>query len=228
MCGVLVVFSQPLVHLSGSSPHVRGFASVLPFSHSQIGFIPACAGFCDPVRQDRPADGVHPRMCGVLQRFGHLRDAEQGSSPHVRGFASAPDWLKPFSRFIPACAGFCTCALSSTTSMWVHPRMCGVLRSAIRGRRGSSGSSPHVRGFVVVPGAHKDRVRFIPACAGFCVARFGAVEGHRVHPRMCGVLVAGGANLFRAVGSSPHVRGFAARVRSLASCSGFIPACAGF
>ena len=171
---------------------------------------------------------VHPRMCGVLKFSTALWVSPEGSSPHVRGFEMAIKSRRCWSRFIPACAGFWFGYLLRTKGNWVHPRMCGVLRSSVPATQWEVGSSPHVRGFV--PQTHRTRSssRFIPACAGFCVGYCAESTLMWVHPRMCGVLVQGRRPRRPDGGSSPHVRGFAVTMRAKGDKNGFIPACAGF
>ena len=147
MCGVLSGGHHVAGEFRGSSPHVRGFAQAQTQMIRDVGFIPACAGFCIPAASASKILGVHPRMCGVLKAFlGEHRKVE-GSSPHVRGFVSKKTRLRHAQRFIPACAGFCAAEEPYTKIMKVHPRMCGVLSSCATSRIRFWGSSPHVRGF---------------------------------------------------------------------------------
>ena len=46
-------------------------------------------------------------MCGVLHALKDAKKIAEGSSPHVRGFARLYVMQSSYSRFIPACAGFC-------------------------------------------------------------------------------------------------------------------------
>ena len=46
--------------------------------------------------------------------------------------------------------------------------MCGVLPLSLYELGGVLGSSPHVRGFVLLVKDFIQHFRFIPACAGFC------------------------------------------------------------
>ena len=106
MCGVLPRPAAPQRQHKGSSPHVRGFASLPCRSTCRGGFIPACAGFCKSLEDKTLSRTVHPRMCGVLAIAQADSDFSEGSSPHVRGFVRVlmPHLLRV--RFIPACAGF--------------------------------------------------------------------------------------------------------------------------
>ena len=106
--------------------------------------------------------------------------------------------------------------------------MCGVLYVTRSKWRLNGGSSPHVRGFDVGDTIGLKIKGFIPACAGFCLDILLRGLGAGVHPRMCGVLFVAGRARQLSVGSSPHVRGFAATANEEQTNSGFIPACAGF
>ena len=106
--------------------------------------------------------------------------------------------------------------------------MCGVLAGFCLRRGAVRGSSPHVRGFVLLLYARQRLTGFIPACAGFCYCRNKGCARHQVHPRMCGVLTGRGQIYFVNKGSSPHVRGFGLERPILSILCGFIPACAGF
>ena len=94
--------------------------------------------------------------------------------------------------------------------------------------RTTSGSSPHVRGFDRQGANLFCQQRFIPACAGFWFGAPYIVDFVRVHPRMCGVLLASQTFSAAPMGSSPHVRGFDVNGRRDVTQPRFIPACAGF
>ena len=86
MCGVLATRLSSLLTKKGSSPHVRGFAGMPRAVQRDVGFIPACAGFCVKSPAEAYFNWVHPRMCGVLTDMTKLLGSKKGSSPHVRGF----------------------------------------------------------------------------------------------------------------------------------------------
>ena len=167
MCGVLATSLSSGKASTGSSPHVRGFVFQPPQPHGVFGFIPACAGFCGPLREDAISSRVHPRMCGVLYLLRHDLPLVEGSSPHVRGFVEIKRPCPDGPGFIPACAGFWLALHIIVERLWVHPRMCGVLHWPHEHQSDYQGSSPHVRGFVIFLICILGQVRFIPACAGF-------------------------------------------------------------
>ena len=108
---------------------------------------------------------------------------------------------------IPACAGNTDAALMPPVTAGDHPRVCGEHEfeqpSAVAGR----GSSPRVRGTLVVAELLGHESGIIPACAGNTFHEKTSEDTTWDHPRVCGEHL----NLFFAVmpslGSSPRVRG---------------------
>ena len=90
-----------------------------------------------------------------------------------------------------------------------------------------AGSSPRARG-THRRGHHRlGRVRFIPACAGNTRPGRRTRSPCSVHPRVRGEHAHAGSLRCLTTGSSPRARGTPGRWRHRASCSRFIPACAG-
>ena len=91
----------------------------------------------------------------------------------------------------------------------------------------SPGSSPRVRGTLLVDLLLLDAPGIIPACAGNTRQRHHLVVQVRDHPRVCGEHEIGSGFAGGNEGSSPRVRG----TRSPSCCAlqnrGIIPACAG-
>ena len=116
-------------------------------------------------------------------------------------------------------------ATASTSA--VHPRVCGEHCSPLLIARLRRGSSPRVRGTLVVIGRQFDCLRFIPACAGNTHRRRVHCDIESVHPRVCGEHPGRTRAAVFNDGSSPRVRG----TREDLLCAGpvrrFIPACAG-
>ena len=208
VCGVLCDRPAPTATTVGSSPRVRGFAGVDADDRLRSGFIPACAGFCPRPDSVVRKIKVHPRVCGVL--MGQSVDSlyRDGSSPRVRGFAIASPRENLLAGFIPACAGFCIPPFIVARPDEVHPRVCGVLARPRSSPAGSRGSSPRVRGFGLAVLEEPNVFGFIPACAGFCTPLRRLWRSSRVHPRVCGVLIASVSCACVIFGSSPRVRGF--------------------
>ncbi len=151
---------------SGSSPRVRGTAYQRQAEPDLSRFIPACAG-------NRTIDGtpsgsltVHPRVCGEQSLGSKIDQRLTGSSPRVRGTAADARRERDWVRFIPACAGNSSVAYRTTSTIAVHPRVCGEQRPRRRLATVSRGSSPRVRGTAAVVPRRRPCFRFIPACAG--------------------------------------------------------------
>ena len=195
--------------VGGSSPRVRGTASVTNYGLVAVRFIPACAGNRYLPVQWLFTVAVHPRVCGeqIFDRktFSYI----SGSSPRVRGTAGSSSVAGSFTRFIPACAGNRPLPANPGSPASVHPRVCGEQdRSVFLGVL-ERGSSPRVRG-TDGPAADRGRAwRFIPACAGNSIRPGLSVLSVSVHPRMCGEQELTRLSATLDGGSSPRVRGTA-------------------
>src|SRR5690606_8235699 len=135
---------------SGSSPRVRGEGPVPGRPRTLSRFIPACAGRGCRRGGTVPPGSVHPRVCGERRSLPLESFQVSGSSPRVRG--EGRDGLREavVVRFIPACAGRGNEACNWISGYAVHPRVCGE-RVTTKGRAEYfSGSSPRVRGEVIV------------------------------------------------------------------------------
>ena len=170
----------------GSSPRVRGTGARRDQSAAVGRFIPACAGN-GPMRfNPTPDQSVHPRVCGERTLYERKGMSAAGSSPRVRGTGVIIDGVHPRQRFIPACAGNGSRAVTRPTPPTVHPRVCGERRGCVRPMPWRAGSSPRVRGTGTEAGALACACRFIPACAGNGYYPRIASWRDAVHPRVCG------------------------------------------
>ena len=190
-------------------------------------FIPACAGnipanFSGPI-----AWPVHPRVCGEHSLKEITPFHFTGSSPRVRGTLANAALVKPFKRFIPACAGNMPAAGSTSDVKPVHPRVCGEHAGCRQHIGRQAGSSPRVRGTFAGSGHLNVNLRFIPACAGNITRKPCSSLHWSVHPRVCGEHWGGGIEHLVKIGSSPRVRGTSGRCCWSAWVNRFIPACAG-
>ena len=207
MCGEH--FTAPTIATTrpGSSPHVRGALLRLPARRGRRGIIPACAGSTPRPSPPAPTTRDHPRMCGEHMSVAIMPNAQEGSSPHVRGALGRILHDRAPGGIIPACAGSTERPITRSgivkgSSPHVrgaldgqeagrlsgvdHPRMCGEHGASGLATVVIEGSSPHVRG---ARRAHHGRPvphGIIPACAGST----GGGRIHRPrqedHPRMCG------------------------------------------
>ena len=158
---------------------------VAQFHHSG-GIIPACAGSTRSTTARSPGIRDHPRMCGEHQFVDGFPGGQKGSSPHVRGARTRRHGQRQRQGIIPACAGSTSCGsglplgsrdhprmcgehLSTKNRASVsgdHPRMCGEHNPVVNTATGSAGSSPHVRGTLVLCLVKTWPRGIIPACAG--------------------------------------------------------------
>ena len=174
---------------------------------TNFGLIPACAGKtrCETARASEWR--AHPRVCGENPVSDHHMSTRSGSSPRVRGKLPAYDQAQITSGLIPACAGkteFRKCARSES---WAHPRVCGENRDAHKTATAYMGSSPRVRGKLMMRSGFQFVRGLIPACAGKtrCLGRVPVLR--RAHPRVCGENLPSAPRKVTGEGSSPRVRG---------------------
>ncbi len=211
----------------GSSPRVRGTRFAQTWQAARLRFIPACAGNALCRLRYQAGISVHPRVCGERFRNDPSELIHFGSSPRVRGTPFKPCELVLHRRFIPACAGNAPPALRGCGSVSVHPRVCG--ERAPDGKLSSLqyGSSPRVRGTLVLQIHPASRYRFIPACAGNAAMLMKMLTSGAVHPRVCGERQVARETTFLNTGSSPRVRGTQCSLTPPGPNARFIPACAG-
>ena len=152
----------------------------------------------------------------------------QGSSPLARGLPRCWEarWFLP--RIIPARAGFTTPARPRAKTTRDHPRSRGVYAARSRSRLRSMGSSPLARGLPDWWRDPHDRLRIIPARAGFTLMPVSSSHTRRDHPRSRGVYAAQVAHDALSEVSSPLARGLPIRVDLDRALTRIIPARAGF
>ena len=150
----------------GSSPRVRGKATLSTIPAPQKGIIPAGAGKSGKQAERAAVRRDHPRGCGEKDTLLPVNQPGEGSSPRVRGkVIPFKDGYVPIG-IIPAGAG------KSVRSYFVdmckkdHPRGCGEKYALARHNLTEWGSSPRVRGKVRYCGSEKNRAGIIPAGAG--------------------------------------------------------------
>ena len=158
----MVIGSCPI----GSSPRVRGTLPLPLIDTFIIRFIPACAGNTKASFAIGTHYPVHPRVCGEHTGADVMGFFNCGSSPRVRGTPISQKKAGQRCRFIPACAGNTLRPASDKGGSPVHPRVCGEHVLANTGAFQLPGSSPRVRGTLLVSVSVSVWARFIPACAG--------------------------------------------------------------
>ena len=166
VCGERISASFASDAACGSSPRVRGTGVLDRDEHNPFRFIPACAGNGGTHPEAYHPHSVHPRVCGERRLSSFCAIANPGSSPRVRGTGATCHAQGQLSRFIPACAGN-GAPIQATAHHWpVHPRVCGERSAFGDDSARGSGSSPRVRGTVLMKIGRQVPERFIPACAG--------------------------------------------------------------
>ena len=129
---------------------------------------------------------VHPRTCGERRGQLALECVERGSSPRMRGTLNLAGGDGMFERFIPAHAGNAAMRSAVLIGLAVHPRACGERPAKRLVALLQHGSSPRMRGTLVIRRHRDDAPRFIPAHAGNANYRQHKSGMMAVHPRACG------------------------------------------
>ena len=185
-CGEKKVMSAHSGSMSGSSPRVRGEATLRPPPRRRSGIIPAGAGRSFPVLCAHLADEDHPRGCGEKCVRSCTMPTARGSSPRVRGEGREGRQGQGRAGIIPAGAGRRGIGFESLPRHQDHPRGCGEKPPKKRGLLAGLGSSPRVRGEDHHRGLRVSRGGIIPAGAGRSGHnQFGDLR-HGDHPRGCG------------------------------------------
>ena len=138
------------LRIVGSSPRVRGSHADRVEATDDTGIIPAGAGLT-PCRHSTarfPRD--HPRGCGAHLVGIYRLSRRQGSSPRVRGSPASLHRSAGKLGIIPAGAGLTTSASRPKNGRRDHPRGCGahLKGGVIPGEE--VGSSPRVRGSLIL------------------------------------------------------------------------------
>ena len=226
-CGEHSTATEAKAQEVGSSPRMRGTHPRRDVTLLVSRFIPAHAGNTSAWSISPFARAVHPRACGEHWIFTQAYPSSIGSSPRMRGTLQVADGRHPGHRFIPAHAGNTSASAPNGRMSSVHPRACGEHLVRSRRRRDQAGSSPRMRGTLVLTTSLQHMQRFIPAHAGNTEPPFGCGWVLSVHPRACGEHPRSEAPPSPDNGSSPRMRGTRRVGVSTQRASRFIPAHAG-
>ena len=125
MCGEQLWSALMALMCWGSSPRVRGTAPELISIVDKAGIIPACAGNRQRRETRKENRGDHPRVCGEQYDVVIYDEAQEGSSPRVRGTVGWFWHSYSLKGIIPACAG--NSLVSDLVNEYDrdHPRVCG-------------------------------------------------------------------------------------------------------
>ena len=192
-----------------------------------LRIIPAHAGNTSLVQGLKVMDEDHPRTCGEHYSPVVLSLCEPGSSPHMRGTLRIFQISQLILGIIPAHAGNTTFTLFCGKSVADHPRTCGEHSRNSSSVSMALGSSPHMRGTLMMNFWGKIFIGIIPAHAGNTNnCRINFLLG-RDHPRTCGEHWLCRTGMASVRGSSPHMRGTPTVRVTYPASSGIIPAHAG-
>ena len=213
--------------VSGSSPRMRGALGRMERDTARHGIIPAYAGSTMETEIARYPVRDHPRVCG--EHFASLMYlyVSSGSSPRMRG---APDRLRRRGHrvgIIPAYAGSTHRRVVRMAQGGDHPRVCGEHTSCPVCDSGTRGSSPRMRGALVVGRRARLGEGIIPAYAGSTRLHLPIQSRCRDHPRVCGEHGIKDGKISAGKGSSPRMRGALASLPTVLLPRGIIPAYAG-
>ena len=191
----------------GSSPQVRGRLMVQDYAGGNSGLIPAGAGQTPLTLGQKGDTAAHPRRCGADSSTTSPPVNWTGSSPQVRGRPAMNACGCSPTRLIPAGAGQTGRTRGGPKWRWAHPRRCGADDRPEVKPHADGGSSPQVRGRLMVQDYAGGNSGLIPAGAGQTVAWISSRRRSRAHPRRCGADVPYAAPIHWGWGSSPQVRG---------------------
>ena len=118
-------------------------------------------------------------------------------------------------------------AQASALTVLDHPRACGELSDSIMWTKFTNGSSPRMRGTLVLQRRRRVHHRIIPAHAGNSPSVRWSQTSSPDHPRACGELSSLKMPTKPESGSSPRMRGTPQHLPSVSQWSRIIPAHAG-
>ena len=226
-CGEQTLTAALVSSAMGSSPRVRGAVCRCVCGICRVGIIPARAGSSTDRCAATSWRRDHPRACGEQLSFGDNPGGGTGSSPRVRGAAGAARLAGQGHGIIPARAGSSLAETERRLDERDHPRACGEQYQLSFDHGLVVGSSPRVRGAVLVHLVGCRVNGIIPACAGSRKAIARHDRFRRDHPRVCGEQPRDCRCLLPLSGSSPRVRGAVCNHNVRPNSFGIIPACAG-
>ena len=213
--------------VSGSSPRVRGKRRWALRGRHEVRLIPACAGKTSGTSSSPSATPAHPRACGENSVTAIWAMTAWGSSPRVRGKHVHEVGPGVGDRLIPACAGKTGSRSRACGPEPAHPRACGENHLMKSVEASLMGSSPRVRGKLLILGDWFLRFGLIPARAGKTCPASSRSRPPAAHPRACGENAPPAAEFPLLLGSSPRVRGKHLRLVVDADRDRLIPARAG-
>ena len=169
-CGEHPVNDTEATSGRGSSPPVRGAPAGLDLAFGVDGLIPARAGSTHSTCLAEPVKRAHPRPCGEHRGVSTRGGLIVGSSPPVRGALKETIQASRDAGLIPARAGSTQEASAAARRYRAHPRPCGEHLPRTPLRTCLPGSSPPVRGALLLIHHDLSARGLIPARAGSTTA----------------------------------------------------------
>ena len=216
-----------LTAMPGSSPRVRGKSHRPGRRPRRNRLIPARAGKIGQREHLSGPFGAHPRACGENPPPPRRTASPVGSSPRVRGKCEGACSNLNRAGLIPARAGKIARPPTPAAPGRAHPRACGENVPRLNSAPASAGSSPRVRGKLMIWRPTSLVHGLIPARAGKISPPRPPCEHLWAHPRACGENPSADCFSTLRVGSSPRVRGKLLEDRRRLGRDGLIPARAG-
>ena len=155
---------------------MRGARPLLLQAYCKIGIIPADAGSTKRSTRPKVRSRDHPRGCGEHARNSILLIPRVGSSPRMRGAHCCLDPAVFGCGIIPADAGSTLYGKVTSRIPKDHPRGCGEHSGLSVVRRKSWGSSPRMRGALVLIAVPPELLGIIPADAGSTCCKSSRLE----------------------------------------------------
>ena len=125
VCGEHRRLCHAYLHVSGSSPRMRGALYTYETDVPSKGIIPAYAGSTPDTRRPLAPCRDHPRVCGEHLAVSRVHCERGGSSPRMRGAPSTLAFTPLPFRIIPAYAGSTRSTRGQLPRFGDHPRVCG-------------------------------------------------------------------------------------------------------
>ena len=165
---------------------MRGSQHYISRRVDEEGIIPAHAGLTRPCTHHFLSLWDHPRACGAHLPISTGETAGMGSSPRMRGSQLRIINGINETGIIPAHAGLTALTIAFSRSAKDHPRACGAHRLRHKLQSCHPGSSPRMRGSLIVQHRCTTHTGIIPAHAGLTSQSLQGQNLAGDHPRACG------------------------------------------